>query len=223
MTITIKRRSDNFRIAKFSEVLSCKAQEKLSTVKTLSFECLLDGEIERVNDIDAYVVEYDNDYYDVAKVKKALKRGLYQIAIDCEHVSYRLTSEADTINNFTITGTPRQILTALLTGTEFHVGSVEPNEIATFTVTSEATRRAAILSYANSMGYDVKFSDFFVHLYTHRGSSTPKELVEHNVVSVSKSVDKASSTRSYSCTLHAPTDIELGDEVHFCFEKLGIN
>ena len=223
MTITIRRRADNFRIAKLSEVLSCKAQEKLSTIKTLSFDSLLEGGIERVNDTDAYVVEFENDYYDVAKVKKALKQGLYQISLDCEHVSYRLTDGSDTLNNFTVTGTPRQILTALLTGTEFHVGDVEPNEAATFSITSEATRRAAILAYANSMGYDVEFRDFFVHLYTHRGSSTPKELVERNVVSISKTVNKADSSRSFTCTLRSPDDIALGDEVHFCFDKLDID
>jgi len=223
MNITIRRRTDSFRIATLEQVISCKVQEKLSTVKTLSFESLLDGDIARINDTDAYVVEYDEDFYDVAKVKKALKRGLYQISIDCEHVSYRLTTEAETVNNFSYTGTPRQILTQLLIGTEFHVGNVEPIEVATFSITSEMTCRAAILSYAASMGYDVEFEDFYVHIYAHRGDTQPKELVERNVVSISKSVSKVDSSRSYTCTLHAPTDIGLGDEVHFRFEKLDIN
>ena len=223
MSIIIRRKADNARIAAVNYVLSCSATEKLSTVKTLSFETLLDGPIERMNDTDAYIAEFENDFYDVVKMNKALKQGSYRIGIDCEHVSYRLSGSANVITEVSATGTPREVLTVLLAGTEFHVGDVESNEPATFSVTSETTRRAAILSYAASMGFDVVFSDYFVHLYLHRGSQTVKNLVERNVVSVSKTTDKADGTRSYSCTVRKPTGIALGDEVHFAFSKLGID
>ena len=223
MGFVIRRRSDSFLIASIDSVLSCSVQEKLSTVKTLSFETVLEGPVERVNDTDAYVVEYGGDYYDVAKVKKALSGGMYRVSFDCEHVSYRLTNGADTLNDFTVTGTPRAVLTALLSGTEFHVGEVEPNEAVTYSITSETTRRAAILGFCSEMGYDADFSDFFVHIYLHRGSRTAKELVDRNVVSVSKTTAKSDNSRSYSCTLHDPSGFELGDEVHFYFPKLGID
>jgi hypothetical protein len=210
-------------VAKIDKVLSCSRQEKLSTVKTLNFETLLDGDVERVNDTDAYVVEYDEDYYDVAKVKKALSGGQYRISFDCEHISYRLTDASNTLIDFTVTGSPRVILTALLSGTDFHVGEVEPNESATFSIASETTRRAAILQYCAEMGYDADFRDYFVHVYLHRGSSVVKELVDRNVVSVSKTTAKADNSRSYTCTIRSGSGFDLGDEVHFYFPKLGID
>ena len=223
MSIVIRRKTDNSRIATVASVLSCSAQEKLSTVKTLNFETLLEGAMERVNDTDAYVAEFENDFYDVTKVKKALSGGLYKITIDCEHVSYRLSNANNVISEVTSTGTPREILTVLLAGTEFHVGDVESNEPSTFTVTSETTRRAAVLAFAAGMGFDVIFSDYFVHLLLHRGSTVVKDLVERNVVSLSKTVDKAGGSRSYACTVRKPSGIALGDEVHFAFSKLGID
>ena len=223
MSIIIRRKADTVRIATVTSVLSCSAQEKLSTVKTLSFETMLEGTMERINDADAYIAEFENDFYDVTKVKKALQGGLYKISLDCEHVSYRLSNSNNRITEVTATGTPREILTVLLAGTEFHVGDVESNEPATFSVTSETTRRAAILGYAASMGFDVVFADYFVHLYLHRGSTRTKELVDRNVVSVSKTVDKADGTRAYACTIRNPSGISLGDEVHFAFSKLGID
>ena len=223
MSIIIRRKLDNVRISTVASVLSCSVQEKLSTVKTLSFETVLDGPIERVNDADAYVVEFENDFYDVTKVKKALQSGIYKINIDCEHVSYRLSNSQNIITEVTATGTPRDILTVLLSGTEFHVGDVQSNEPATFSVTSETTRRAAVLAYANSMGLDVVFEEYYVHLLAHRGSTRIKELVDRNVVAVSKTVDKADGSRSYACTVRNPVGLALGDEVHFAFSKLGID
>lgn len=223
MSIILRRKTDNTRIATVTSVLSCSAQEKLSTVKTLSFETVLEGAMERVNDTDAYVAEFENDFYDVAKVKKALAGGIYKISLDCEHVSYRLSGAGNTITEVTATGTPREILTVLLAGTEFHVGDVESNEPATFSITSETTRRAAVLSYAASMGLEVVFADYFVHLVAHRGDTRIKNLVERNVVSISKTVDKAGGGRSYACTVRKPSGITLGDEVHFAFSKLGID
>lgn len=223
MSIILRRKNDTARIATITSVLSCSVKEKLSTEKTMSFETMLEGAMERVNDTDAYIAEFENDFYDVSKVKKALQGGLYKISLDCEHVSYRLSNSSNVINEVTATGNPREIMTVLLAGTEFHVGDVESNEPATFSVTSETTRRAAILSYAASMGFDVVFSDYFVHLYLHRGSTAIKELVDRNVVSVSKTVDKADGTRSYSCSVRSPSGIYLGDEVHFAFSKLGID
>ena len=223
MSIIIRRKTDTARIATLNSVLSCSVTEKLTTEKTLSFETVIDSSMERINDTDAYIAEFEEDYYDVVKVKKALAGGLYKITLDCEHVSYRLSNSSNIINEVTATGNPRQIMTVLLAGTEFHVGDIESNEPATFSVTSETTRRAAVLSFAASMGLDVDFRDYYVHLYQHRGSTTVKELVDRNVVSISKTTDKADGSRSYSCTIRKPDNLILGDEVHFAFDKLGIN
>ena len=108
----IVRRTDNTIVATVSTVFSCTIKEKLTTEKTLSFQALLDGGLENINDTDGYIVQCGNDFYDVVKVKKELSGGLYKISADCEHVSYRLTSYIKSA--FSQTGTPREILNTLV-------------------------------------------------------------------------------------------------------------
>jgi len=220
MTIVIKKRNGTL-VATVSKVTSCSFHEELTTVKTLSFETVLDGDLEDINDADQYIVTFQNDYYDVVKIKKALSNGLYFIAFECEHISYRLSENG--LSDFTCTGTPRVILAELLRGTAFSIGVIQPTEETTFTVTSSTTRRAAVLAFCNTLGCDADFVGYRLNVYNHRGSVLLKDLVERNVVSVSKTTDKTESATSYSCTVHSPVGLSLGDEVHFYFSKLGID
>lgn len=221
MEIIVRKRNDNALIARLSAVLSCQLHEKLSTEKTIGFSSILDGGLERIHDGENYVLEYDSDFYDISKVKKSLSGGLYQISVDGEHVSYRLTRL--TLTDFTVVGNPREILTELLAGSEFFVGEVEPTSECTFSINSETTVRAAILAFCQSLGCDAEFAGYYVHIRTHRGSNTIKKLVERNVVDIAKTTDMAENSRNYTCTLRSPTDVHLGDEVHFCFCKLDID
>lgn len=220
MDIVIRRRNGTL-VATVNKVTACVFTEKLSTVKTLSFETVLNEALESIADDEQYVVTFQNDYYDVVKIKKSLSNGLYFISFECEHISYRLSEEA--LTDFTCTGTPRVILAELLRGTVFSIGVIQPTVETTFTVTSSTTKRAAILAFCNTIGCDADFVDYRLNVYNHRGSVLLKDLVERNMVSVSKTTDKTDSTNSYTCTVRSPAGLNLGDEVHFRFTKLGID
>lgn len=45
--------------------------------------------------------------------------------MECEHISYILNDDEYKVTAFDMTGTPRQILWALLEGTPFSVGTVD--------------------------------------------------------------------------------------------------
>lgn len=217
----IIRKDEVAPIATIAAVLSCTYQEKLSTVKTLTFETILEGDVEDINDTDSYTAEFNNDFYDVVKVKKALSGGMYKITVNCEHISYRLSKIE--ITPRTITGTPREILSNILRNTGFTLGYIEPTATRTYTIKNKTSVRAAILDLCATIGAEADFSNYFVSVQNHRGSTVVRELVERNVVAISKTVDKANGSRSYTCTVYAPTAMSLGDEVHFQFSKLRIS
>lgn len=217
----IIRTRDNTRVAQVPAVLSCKFQEKLSTAKTLTFETLLTDDLLRLHDNQNYVVEYGSEHYDVTSFKKSISSGKLVFSCSCEHVSYRLASIIQ--ESRTIQGTPQEIVSAILLGSGFSCGTVEPTEPLTFATNGRTSSRAMILDFCQKNGYETEFRGYFVFIYNHRGATIPKELVDRNVVAISKTVDKAKGTRSYSCTLRSPTDIDIGDEVHFAFRSLGIN
>ena len=220
MNIIIRTR-DNTRVASVGAVTSCKIQEKLSSTKTLTFETLLTDDLLRLSDNQNYVVEYANEYYDVVSFKKCISSGQYMFSCSCEHVSYRLGSIIQ--ESQSLQGTVRQIISDILYGSGFTCGVIEPTETLTFEIKSNSTSRAMILDFCQQNGFEAEFKGYFVFIYYHRGATTPKELVDRNVVSISKTTDRAKGTKSYACTLRSPTDIAIGDEVHFAFSSLGIN
>jgi len=203
------------------KVLSCETNITLKGVKTLSFETLLTDELlEKVTNTDL-VVNYEGDYYDVISVARSLSRGLYVLKIGCEHVSYRLNEYSKT--SFVETGTPRQILAKILEGTEFQIGIVDSQTITTFEVNEESTVRSIILKLADKLNMDVGFDFYSVSLYRHKGREEPEEIIDDNVVSISKTVKTSRVNPTYSITIRNSKEITVGDELHLKFTKLGID
>ena len=60
---------------------------------------------------------------------------------------------------YTYTGTPTQILSNILAGTEFSVGTVEFTDAITITVNAEITRKSLIYELANTLGGEVDYTN----------------------------------------------------------------
>jgi len=219
MLIQLSLQSGAF-VAAINKVLSCSEEETLKGVHTLSFKTLLIGDLKKIKDDEKYTATYNGDEYDVATIKKALESGLYVVSFTCEHISYRLSDYSKT--SFIYTGTPREILTELLKDTPFRVGTVEPIDSLTLSVQSEATVRSIILSFASEHGYDAEFTNNYVSIYTHIGSETPIEVIDKNVVSISKTITSGKDNPSYTLVLSSADNIRLGDELKLSFAPLGI-
>lgn len=204
-----------------SKVLSCDTQTTLEGVKTLSFETILtDDLLINVTNTNV-VVDYNGDSYDVASIARSLSKGLYKVKFSCEHVSYRLNNYSK--ESFTYTGTPQEILTKILEGTEFSVGTCEGNDNKTFAVEQESTIRSIVLTLADELDMDISFDYFKVSLYTHKGRTDPFELIDNNVVSISKTIKASKTNPTYSITIYNNKNLVVGDELHLKFDKLGID
>lgn len=208
-------------IAQIEKVISCTVDEKLSGVKTLSFETILTSALETISDTDSYMVEFENDLFDVSKTVKSLKSGMYMISFTCEHVSYRLSDYP--IKHFASSGTISEILDLLLSGTPFTKDDVEPTQALNFAISESTTKRSVVMKLAIDNGYDIHFNRFKVSIINHRGSIIPKDIIDKNVLSISKTTDKFKGTNSYALSLYSPDEVEIGDEVNLKFSKLGID
>lgn len=203
------------------KVLSCDTHETLAGVYTLTFETLLNSEMERLTDSTDYSVLYDNDFFDVTQIQRSLNGGLYKIKFTCEHISYRLNEYTRT--TFVDTGTPRSILTNLLRGTNFFAGSSDVTDEDVFEVKQDSTLRNIIFKLAEQFDADVEFRGYYVSILKHRGTSTPTALIENNVVNITKTIKGANTVPSYSITVRETSPLVVGDELILSFEKLGIN
>jgi hypothetical protein len=77
--------------------------------------------------------------------------------IKCEHVIYELIK--DSVDSYTQTGTPTEILTNLLNGTDFTVGTIDFTNPIVFAVNRNANKLNILISLANSLGGELDFSN----------------------------------------------------------------
>lgn len=180
---------------------------------------------------DTNTIGLDDDYFDIAKYKKGqAESGELQVSVECEHVSYRLNNSDYDLEYFTETGTPTEILTALLAGTGFTVGTVEFTEAVTYSAQEKKSRRGLLVQFAEYLGGELLFNKFTVSILAQRGSTAPKDLMAgRNITVISKSVDKTTLDRNgnptvaYECALIHPMELALGDVVTMAYATLGID
>lgn len=208
-------------IANIEKMLTCTKKETLSGVLTLNFETLITDDLETIVNGTNYMVLFENEYYDVVSTQKALSNGLYKIKFSCEHISYRLSNF--TRSYFFAVGTPRDILTLLLQDTGFYPGISDISVDQTVAIKEESTIRSMILKMADMIDCDVQFTGFYVNMLSHRGSSVPIDLIDKNVVSISKTEKAGLSVPTYSITVRPTTNLVVGDELHLKFDRLGID
>lgn len=211
-------------------VLSCSKVEIINSENTLSFEMpLTDDNKDWINDTNC--IGLDGDYFDIAKYKKGqAEDGNLTVSVECEHISYRLNKPDYDEEYFTQTGTPTEILTAILNGTDFTVGTVEFTDSITYSAQEKKSRRGLLVQFAEYLGGELSFSGFSVSILVHRGSITAKDLMQDkNITVISKEVDKTklddsgNPTVAYECELIHPMDLALGDVVALDYDKLDIN
>ena len=208
-------------LTNIEKILTCTKKETLSGVLTLNFETLITDELETLVNGSDYTILYNNEYYDVVSIQKSLSKGLYKIKFSCEHVSYRLSGFSRSY--FWGIGTVKEILTLLLKDTGFYAGISDITADFEIPIKEESTVRSMILKIANIIGCDVEFTGFYVNMFSHRGSSNPIDLIDKNVVSISKTEKAGLLVPTYSITVRPTTNLVVGDELHLKFDRLGIN
>lgn len=105
-----------------------------------------------------YVV-VDNQAFDLKYVELLHEDGLIY-TIEAEHVLYRLQDGDDNqLDTYTFLGTPTEILTDLITDTDFSIGTIAYSEIITLSINETITRKEAITYLANYIGGELDFRD----------------------------------------------------------------
>ena len=148
--------------------------ERINSDNTLSFS------IRVKSGLAAYiheenVAELDGDFFDIAWYKKEQQSdGTLMVSAECEHVSYRLNDSAHNVEYFTLTGTPAVILSAILAGTGFTVGTVDYSNPVTFSLQEPSSRRSLLMQFAAYLKGELAFHGFTISLLSQRGSTAPK-------------------------------------------------
>lgn len=215
-------------LAAITVASSCIRTEKINSDNILNFSIRIkDSASAYINENN--IIDLDGDYFDIAFYKKEQQSdGKLMVSVECEHISYRLNEEI--VDFFTETGTPTEILNAILNGTCFTVGTVDFSETETFSLQQSASKRALLMQFAAYVGGELQFDGFEISLLTQRGSSTPKALtVGKDITVISKAVNKrvldaeGNPQISYACGVYKGAALALGDVVTLNYSALDIS
>jgi len=228
----IKVLNSNFeRQAVLKDVINPNFFEEINGEKTLTFSAILDEKTSTYINENA-VIELDDDYFDIAYFKKNQNEdGTLTIDVETEHISYRLNNPEYDMEYFAATGAPTTVLSAILSGTGFTVGTIEFSGNITYSIQERKSRRMMLMEFVALLGGEVDFSKFEISILQHRGSQEPKLLTKgKNIKVVSKIFNKRETDEngnpliSYTCTpiMLSDAPLELGDEVLLIQKDLDI-
>jgi len=214
--------SNLIRVGIIKNAISSGRLEEINGENTLDFTAILDAKLNAFIDENT-IFELDNEYFDIARFKKDTNEdNTYTLEVESEHVSYRLNDPLLNVEYFTEEGTPTYILGQILDGTDFTIGTIEYEDVITYSAQEAKSRRGLLMEFVAYLGGEISFSNFEISIVVHRGSSVVKSVIKgKNVNVVSKIFNKrqkdtdGNSIVSYSCEpIYLPTDnYTLGDEI----------
>lgn len=224
-------------LATIAAASSALRTEKINADNSLNFSIrIADASSAYINSIN--MVGLGTDYFDIAYYKKEQQGdGRLMVSVECEHVSYRLNNAAYNKDFYRKIDTPTNILTDLLDGTGFTVGTVDFATETTFdsalygaAAGNQMSRRSLVMQFANHLGGELEFDGFEISLLAQRGSATPKALtVGKDVTVLSEAVNKRELDEDgnpivvYTVGVYKGADFDLGDVVTLSYAALGIS
>ena len=210
------------RIAILKDIISCERYEELNGANLISFTLLYTTKTKTYLSEDA-LFEYDGNYFETVSINTTQREdGLITVSIEAEHITYRLNSTTYDLDYFAEIGTPTEILTALLDGTDFTAGTIEFTEETGFSILEKSSRRMILFQFAEALGAELAFDGTSIDLLTHRGSTDLKLFTwGKNIKILSQKISKKEFDESgnplvtYECTpLITPgLNINIGDDI----------
>lgn len=219
------------RLAILKQIISSNRFEEINGENTLAFNTILSEKVSSFV-VEDNIVEIENDYFDIVFYQKQQNEdGTLNMQVQAEHISYRLNNPEYNMEMFTAIGTPHQVLSQILSGTGFSVGSIEFTDTVAYSAQEAKSRRQILMEFAVSIGGEVDFNKFEISIVQHRGNSSSKLLTKgKNIKVVSKTYNKRQVDKdgnplvSYMCTpiQTESTPLNLGDEVLLIQKDLSI-
>ena len=209
-------------------IKSYRGVNACSIVQKLDGECTIEFKLTTKQTEDVISVsdrlEVEGLVFYVTQLKKTIMGGVCYSQFIGEHISYLLNNDAYKVSAFDQAGTPTEILTTLLQGTPFSVGTVDFTEKVTLRANKEATRRACLMQLVALVGGEIEYYGYTIGIRKHVGSETPNDIMKSNLVQdISYSYNVSDNTTSYSLSLYQKSGLALGDELKLFFEPLGID
>lgn len=208
------------RVGVIKKVTSASRVEAINGENTLDFEAVLDNKLNALIDENT-IFEINDDYFDTAYLKKEERESL-NIIVESDHISYRLNNPEYNLEYFTRTGPPAYVLSEILNGTGFTVGTVEYSNNVSYSAQEPKSRRQILMEFVAIVGGEIDFNKFQINILIKRGNRNTKPLVKgKNIKVVSKTLNKrekdinGNPLVSYECEpIYVPGQIHtLGDDV----------
>ena len=230
--------SNNIELATLNNITSNSLKRRVNSFYEFNFQCYEEEFKTEYIQFENYI-QTDDETFDIAYINESDVNNSPYYDVKCEHVFYRLHDDATKKNNYALSGTPTEILTDLLSGTDFTVGTVDFTSNIVYAVNREATVMNIVISLANTLGAEIGFSNngFTVDLLNTIGQDNGVEVrIKKNIKGISKSIDKRGVDKtSYKIDLvdvHNSEEykdltmietLDIGDTFQLIDETLGIN
>lgn len=241
--ITIRDNETLAELAIAYDLMNTRIYEEINNKYTLDFNILPYSNVYRIRHPN--FLELDGNYFRVRRVEKK-RNSTLMMAISCEHISYELNNEYDIAAededfdwpDFLFEGTPKEILSEMLQGTRFRIGTVQFNDVVLFN-SKPMGFRSMIIGLANEIGAEVKWDKFTISLVARRGADRDLSFeVGKNLISMTEvyethangafnrfyDVDVIDLSRIENENAQQDLyDIQLGDTVKLVDEQFNIN
>lgn len=168
-------------------VINPLISEQINAHYTFSFDTVFDDKTKYIN--NANIIEVDDDYFQVGRIVKKRETSVI-MSVSCEHVSYKLLDKKKYPLPFTeAEDSPRNLMSVLLSGTPFSVGTVEIGGSYYIKPKSDNIR-GALIELANLVGGELIWEKFTVHLVKRRGADNGLEFkLGENLIGVTEEID----------------------------------
>lgn len=210
-------------------------EESINKEYYLTFTTIIDSDKSEYIANDN-IIEADGNYFQIVYFQKQrTSSGELLIQVEAWQVAMDLNDPAYNLDTFTEDDTPTNIMTAILSGTGFTVGTVDFVTQTTFSIQEKSSRRSILIQFAEILGGELKFDKYSISLLTQRGADNGVQFrVGKNLLGITKHVDKRSGTlkTAYDVdmvelrTLSEFGDleaVELGDTVKIIDSDVGAN
>lgn len=178
---------------------SAKIKKVINGEFTFSFEAF-EKELKSQYFSNGNVITVDNQSFDITYVEKAHENEV-TYKISTEHVSYRMEDgEGNLYTSYLYFGTPLEILTDLLAGTEFSPGTIEFTSNITLSVGEQITRKSLIKYLANYIGGEIAYRDdgFTIDILNTIGANNGYQArFGKNLKGITKTVDSRDTLKTY--------------------------
>ncbi len=209
-------------IKSYRGVNACSITEKLDGECSIDFKLTtrLTENVISVSDR----LEVEGLVFYVTELKKSISNGICYSQFKGEHISYLLNNDAYKVESFDQEGTPAEILTTLLSGTPFSIGTIDFTDKVTLRANKSVTRRACVMQLVALTGGEIEYYGYTIGIRKHTGSEDPIDIMKTNLVQdISYSYNVSDGTISYSLSLYQKSGLTLGDELKLKFDQLGID